>query len=114
MSPALQTKSRPFERGIELLDRVDYRLAETEADKEAIYRLRYRAYLNEGAIEPNSERKISDRFDEMKNSWVFGVYIDGALASSIRISLATPEFPMSPSVDVFSDILGPELERGMR
>ena len=62
MSPALQTKSRPFERGIELLDRVDYRLAETEADKEAIYRLRYRAYLNEGAIEPNSERMVTDRF----------------------------------------------------
>ena len=113
MSPALQTKSRPFERGIELLDRVDYRLAETEADKEAIYRLRYRAYLNEGAIEPNSERMVTDRFDEMKNSWVFGVYIDGGLASSIRISVATPAFPTSPSVDVFSDILGPELERGM-
>ena len=113
MSPALQTKSRPFERGIELLDRVDYRLAETEADKEAIYRLRYRAYLNEGAIEPNSDRMVTDRFDEMKNSWVFGVYIDGGLASSIRISVATPAFPTSPSVDVFSDILGPELERGM-
>jgi N-acyl-L-homoserine lactone synthetase len=92
---------------------VDYRLAETEADKEAIYRLRYRAYLNEGAIEPNSERMVTDRFDEMKNSWVFGVYIDGGLASSIRISVATPAFPTSPSVDVFSDILGPELERGM-
>ena len=36
---------------------VDYRLAETEAEKEAIYGLRYRAYLHEGAIEP---RAISD------------------------------------------------------
>ena len=66
MRPAQQTK-RPFERGIELLDQVDYRLAETEAEKDAIYRLRYHAYLHEGAIEPHRDRKVTDRFDDMPN-----------------------------------------------
>lgn len=112
MSPAQQTRSRFFERGIELLDQVDYRLAETEAEKDEIYRLRYRAYLNEGAIEPNRERKVTDRFDDMINSWIFGVYFDGVLASSIRITVASPEHPVSPSLEVFPDLLQPELAQG--
>jgi hypothetical protein len=112
MSPAHPTTNRPFERGIELLDQVDYRLVETEAEKDAIYRLRYRAYLNEGAIEPNRDRKVTDRFDDLPNSWIFGVYFDGVLASSIRISVASPENPDTPSVAVFPDLLGPELNEG--
>ena len=77
MSSAL-TVAKPADRSIELLDRVDYRLVETPADRDIIYRLRYRAYLNEGAIETNRDHKIFDRFDEMPNSWIFAVYLDGA------------------------------------
>jgi hypothetical protein len=114
MNSVHQTKGRgrPFERGIELLDQVDYRLAETEAEKHAIYRLRYDAYLNEGAIEANPNLKVSDRFDDLPNSWIFAVYCAGVLTSSIRISVASPEHPETPSMDVFPDLLKPELARG--
>jgi hypothetical protein len=112
MASADRSASRFLARGAELLDRTDYRLAETEADKEAIYRLRYRAYLHEGAIEPRIDRRLSDRFDNLPNSWTFGVYIDGLLASSIRISLATQENPETPAVDAFRDLLEPELAQG--
>jgi hypothetical protein len=112
MSPPHQATTWPFERGIEFLDQVDYRLAETEADKEDIYRLRYRAYLNEGAIEPDRDRKVTDRFDDLPNSWIFGVYFDGVLASSIRISVASPENPDTPSVAVFPDLLEAQLHEG--
>jgi N-acyl-L-homoserine lactone synthetase len=105
-------KGEPAERKIELLNRVDYRRAETEEERDEIYRLRYRAYLNEGAIEPNRERRISDRFDDRPNSWIFGVYIDGTLASSLRISVASPQWPDSPSMTVFPDILETELAKG--
>ena len=112
MSAAQQTIIKPIERGIELLDRVDYRLAETQEDKDTIYRLRYRAYLNEGAIEPNRDQKITDKFDDMPNSWIFGVYLDGRLASSIRLSISSPEHSMCPSVDVFGDYLQQEVDQG--
>jgi hypothetical protein len=105
-------QARPVERGIELLDRVDYRLAETEEEKDEIYRLRYRAYLKEGAIEPNRDLKISDRYDDLPNSWIFGVYFEGALASSLRISVATPEHPTTPSYSVFPDVIEPALAQG--
>ena len=112
MSTSQPTDQKRFSKGAEVLDKVDYRLAVTDEDKEAIYRLRYRAYLNEGAIEPNREQITTDRYDEAANTFVFGIYMDNTLASSIRISVASPSMPTSPSVDVFSEILGPEVARG--
>jgi hypothetical protein len=112
MAPADRSGSRFLARGAQFLDRTDYRLAETEADKEAIYQLRYRAYLHEGAIAPRIDRRLTDRFDDLPNSWIFGVYIDGLLASSIRISLATQDNPETPAVDAFRDLLEPELAQG--
>jgi N-acyl-L-homoserine lactone synthetase len=99
-------------RSFDLLDNVDYRLAETPEDREEIYRLRYRAYLREGTILPSDDQRVTDDFDDSPYSWIFGVYIHGELCSSIRVSLATPEHPTSPSVEVFPDILRPELARG--
>src|SRR4051812_29144148 len=114
MSSAHQTEhvSRIHDRRSEVLDRVTYRLAETDQDRNAIYRLRYRAYLNEGAIEPNDSRTVSDRFDDLPNSWIFGVYYEGELTSSIRISVASPGHPETPSMDVFPEILRPMLDQG--
>ncbi|RYE61772.1 MAG: hypothetical protein EOO82_01190 [Oxalobacteraceae bacterium] len=96
----------------DLLSLVDYRQVVTAQDKEEIYRLRYRAYLKEGAIQPNEDEMIRDRFDDMANSWIFGVYIEGRLSSSIRISVATKDFPSTPAVDAFPDLLEPELAKG--
>lgn len=112
MSQSEQIVSRPFERGIELLDRIDYHLAETDAEKDEIYRLRYRAYLREGAIVPNSDHRVTDRFDDLPNSWIFGVHLDGELISSLRISVASAAHPLTPSVEVFPELLKPELAKG--
>ena len=111
MAASDQLTGRP-KQSSELLDRVDYRLAETDADKETIYRLRYRAYLHEGAIEPRSIHRLADRFDDAPNSWTFGIYVDGELASSLRISVASPDNPDTPAVEAFGDLLLPELAAG--
>ena len=95
-----------------LLDRVDYRLAVTAADKETIYNLRYRAYLRAGVILPSEDQRFSDAYDDQPNSFTFGVYYDGVLHSSIRISVLNSRFRHSPSSEMFADILGPELDRG--
>ena len=59
-----------------LLERVDFRRADTAEDREDIYRLRYAAYLREGAIPPNSSERFADQLDESINAWILGVYID--------------------------------------
>jgi len=104
--------TRVEERGSLLLEQVDYRLAETEEEKDEIYRLRYRAYLAEGAIAPIPSRRLTDRFDELPNSWTFGVYVDGVLASSLRICVASPATPDTPAVEAFGDLLQPMLAMG--
>ena len=50
--------------------------------------------------------------DDKKNAWIFGLYIDDELASSIRIHVATEEEPVFPSFSVFPDLMEPELAAG--
>lgn len=105
-------KNRTAARGLELLNKVDYRLIETDADREEIFRLRYRAYLNEGVIEPRNDQRLTDRYDDAPNAWIFGVYFDGVLTSSIRVSVSTPEMPQIPSAAVFPEYLEPKIAEG--
>jgi hypothetical protein len=63
------------DRVMRLLERVDYRRAETERDKEAIFCLRFSAYLRVGAIFANVDARSSDALDETANDLDFwGVY----------------------------------------
>jgi N-acyl-L-homoserine lactone synthetase len=112
MRSAAEAIALVFDRSADPLENVDYRLAETPEEKDKIYRLRYRAYLREGAIMPSESERVTDRYDDLPNNWTFGIYIRGELCSSIRISVLTAELRGSPSSEMFSDLLHPELERG--
>jgi len=100
------------ERVWDLLEKTDYRLVITDDEKDTVYRLRYDAYLREGAIGPNFSRRVSDKYDDLDNAWIFGVYIDGELASSIRLNVASAAYPDLPALGVFSDILAPGIGAG--
>lgn len=114
MSLAAYTSSAPTfaERVMALLDKVDYRQAATDQEKDAVFRLRYEAYLREGAIAPNFSRRLSDRFDDVDNAFIFGVFIDGRLAGSIRLHVASAAYPELPALTVFGELLRPEIEAG--
>ncbi len=107
MKSAAGTTPAAFGRNSDLLDQVDYRLAETPEENDEIYRLRYRAYLREGAIQPSSDQRVIDQYDYAPNAWTFGVYFHGELYSSIRVNLLTPECRVSPSLALFGDVLHP-------
>ena len=96
----------------QLLARIDCRRADTGEQREAIFRLRYQAYLRDGSIFPNSSGSFSDPYDKAGNVYLFGLYIDDELAGSIRIHVGSRECPNFPSLDVFPDILQPELDAG--
>ena len=100
------------DRVLGLLERVDYRRAETTEERDAIFRLRYKAYLHEGAIAPNAGERFTDPLDDASNAWIFGVYVDGELASSIRLHVASRQSPDLPALNVFSDLLTPEIGAG--
>ena len=119
LSPAEARPARSFEpqnlfsnRVADLLDRLDCRVAETPEEREPIFRLRYEAYLREGAISPNETGTFTDSYDDLPNARIFGLYLDGELASSIRIHVTSPEHADFPSYHVFEDLLDPELAAG--
>jgi hypothetical protein len=112
MRSPIEAPSTAFGRGADLLGQVDYRLAETSEEKEEIYKLRYRAYLREGAIQESPLQRNTDHYDGLPNSWTFGVYFRGELYSSVRISVLTSEWRLSCSTEIFGEILHPRLDRG--
>ena len=100
------------ERSTNPLAHVEYRLARTPEAREEIYNLRYRAYLREGAVKESADQRVIDQYDDLPNSWTFGLYIHGKLYSSVRISVLTSEWRMSCSAEAFGDVLHPWLDRG--
>ena len=112
MKSEAEPRTSPVLRGSALLDRVDYRLMETPEDKDLIYLLRYKAYLHAGLILPSESRRVSDRYDDAPNAWIFGIYFDGELCSSLRVHVLTSEWRMSYSTELYGDILHSRLDRG--
>jgi hypothetical protein len=111
-SVAFESQFSFTDRVAQLLDRIDCRLAESEEERDAIFRLRYDAYLREGAIAPNFAQTFADPYDESDNVWLFGLYLGGELASSIRVHVASEDNRDFPSRKVFADLLEPELDAG--
>jgi hypothetical protein len=112
MRSPVEAPSAIFGRGSDLLGQVDYRLAETSDEQEEIYRLRYRAYLREGAIHESSLQRNTDQYDGLPNAWTFGVDFHGELYSSVRISVLTSDWRRSCSTEIFGEILHPRLDQG--
>lgn len=104
--------SRFSDRICRLLERVTYRCVRTEAEREPIYRLRYSAYMREGAIDPNPDERFTDPFDHSANAWVIAMYVDGGLASSIRLHIASRQEDPMPGTAVFGPELLPLLREG--
>jgi len=100
------------ERIASLVERADYHRADTEKVRDEIFRLRYNAYVAEDSIRPTFDKRFTDPYDDTDNVWIFGVLLEGKLVSSIRLHVATKEFPQMPTRDVFPEYLQPELDAG--
>lgn len=95
-----------------LLEKVEYRLVTGGEDLEDIYRLRYISFLRAGMMSPNATRMLHDQWDDLPNSYRFGVYYDGELVSTVRLSHMTRERPEGPSLSTFPDAIASRLEQG--
>jgi hypothetical protein len=87
--------------------RVTCRLAQTYAERDAIFKHRYKCYLRAGLISSNSFERHMEAADSEKNSYLIGLYIDRKLISSLRIQVVDAVHPNSVSVDIFPEILKP-------
>ena len=115
LAAATSDKHRPSvfsDHVMDVLEHVEYRLCDGAEDLEAIYRLRYNSYLHAGMVKPMASRMVKDSFDDLPNSYRFGVFFDGVLVSTIRLHYASARYPVSPSTDVFGDVLARRLAAG--
>ena len=94
------------------LERVEYRRADDPESKAQIYRMRHEAYLREGSITPRSSGLFTDETDEAPNAFLIGVYVDGELASSIRLHIACRPEHTLPAAEIYRDVVRPHLEAG--
>ena len=67
-----------------MLERIEYRFCDRGEDLEAIYRLRYDLYMKAGMVRADATRKVTDSFDDLPNSFRFGVFYDGHLVSTLQ------------------------------
>jgi hypothetical protein len=113
-STAVLTRPAPalIDRIYDLMERVDYRLVTSEEDRDAVFRLRYDAYVREGTIAPDFSRRLSDSYDDRENTWIFALFVDGRLASTIRLGIATRENPDIATMGSFPDYLEPQIAAG--
>ena len=95
------------------LQQADYRIAESAKDREKIYRMRYEAYRREDSIRQNASRMFTDAYDNFDNCWIFGIFLNDQLASSIRFHVISPDNRKGPAIDVFPDIVSPMIDQGM-
>jgi hypothetical protein len=100
------------DRVFRLLERVEYRLAESDDDKLAIYKLRHDAYARAGSVDPRPSGLFHDALDESPNAWLIGLYIDGELASALRLHISADPSAILPSGAAFGDVLEPHLRVG--
>lgn len=95
------------------LQEADYRVAASKKEREDIFRMRYKAYLAEGAIDENPSCMFKDSYDDFDNCWIFSIHLNEMLAGTIRFHVLSPENRKGPASDVFPDIVGPMLDQGM-
>jgi hypothetical protein len=93
-----------------ILARSDCRLAKSAKQREEIFRLRQAACARVRAI--SRHPFPSDHYDFAGNVYLLGLYVDGELASSMRLHVASTRQHRSPSLDVFGDMLRSKLDGG--
>jgi hypothetical protein len=105
--------SRFSDRVLRFLERVEHRVARTPAEKEAVYRLRYEAYIRNGLVEPRADGRLYDeRYDEAPDAWITTTFIDGELAATTRVNLGADEDAILPAFAVYPDVIAPYLRAG--
>ena len=100
-------------RVAELISHVRYFRAITAAEIDPLIRLRYEAYLHEGAVAIDPKGELRDKFDDLPNAYNFGLFIDNRLASALRLHFLSGPEDYSPARETFPDMLEPMLDRGV-
>jgi hypothetical protein len=102
--------SRFSERLLRFLERVEHRVAKSADQREAVFRLRYKAYLRNGLMTERPDGQLYDpKYDDAPNAWVTMTLVDGELAGTTRINVARGDYSGLPAVHVYPKVMAVRL-----
>lgn len=108
-------RSRFAERILRLMERVEHRVAKSDAEREAVFRLRYEAYLKNGLLPPRADQRLHDeRYDDAPNARIVMTFVDGELAGTTRVNVSAGLNDPLPALGVYPDIIAPHLRAGRK
>lgn len=108
------TNGRFSDKLLGLLDKVEYRRVETSEDMEDIARIRYKAYKAGSVMHLGEETPLLiDEADFDSQAYVFDVYHEERLISTVRLHHVTPDHRVTSSGKVFPDEIKAFLDAGM-
>ena len=109
----VDTPSHFSDRVFRLLERIDYRIAKSSVEREAVFRLRYNAYRRNELLEPRADGQLYDqRYDNATNALITMTFLDGQLVGTTRVNLGAGENAVLPSLHVYRDVIEPRLRAG--
>jgi hypothetical protein len=112
MTPSEVGQSNFSKKLLEILDHVEYRRVETHEDMEEVARIRYRAYKLANILTLSGAKLIDDvDFDD--HAYIFGVYYDERLISTVRIHHVTPDHRVSTTREMYPNEIDKFLDAGM-
>ena len=114
MASVESASNRFSEKLMQLLDRIEYRRVETGEDMEEVARIRYKAYKAGEVMHLGTESPLLiDEADFDSHAYVFGIYYDERLISTVRLHHVTPEHRVTSTGKVFPDEINAFLDAGM-
>lgn len=97
---------------IRVMDRVEYRRIVNAEDMEDVARLRHKAYTRHGILDIDGDLLV-DELDFDSHAYVFGVYFEEALISTVRIQHVTPAHRQNSAGKIFPEVVNSMLDAGM-
>ncbi|MEM6463100.1 MAG: hypothetical protein AAF724_14400 [Pseudomonadota bacterium] len=96
-----------------VMERIEYRRIVSAEDFEDLSALRTKAYRSAKMDVPSNGGLFIDEIDFDTHAYVFGIYCDEQLISSIRVHHVTPDHRVSPARNLFPDEVDRFLDAGM-
>ena len=86
-----------FRRISDYFPEIDYRVADGKPELEEIYRAPLQGLSARGRRStPIASERFTDDYDRMDNCWIFGVYANDRLASSVRMHVISQKIAQGP------------------
>lgn len=101
------------DRLMTIMDRLEYRRIRAADDFQDVGALRRRAFNARDVYAAKFDAPVLEPIDLLPETYVFGIYYDGTLVSSMRLNMLSASTEPTPAMGLFAKTLSPLMAQGM-